>query len=121
MSKKKKRNKNKIKVIKQSNDLSDLLITVPQEILGEIRSRISLYQTEKNWVHHRYMADFLIQSVRVDYPDVAKLLNDGIVRVASYTNRRMGYDVCDNINVCQDKCKDVYNSSCSNYIQRRKK
>lgn len=98
-------------------ELSDLLTSVPVEILGEIRANVSLYQTEQEWLQYRVMADMLIYDIQLQYPDVAKFLVKSVMRIADVTQRYAPYDICDNLNMC-NKCVG-YKFECSNYIRNR--
>lgn len=115
-----KKSKDKFKVNhKGIKEISDLLKNVPEEILGEIRARVGLYQTEADWKTHRYWADIMIDEIYKDNRQVGNLLKEGVFRVAECTKRFMVYDKCDNIKMCEDKCKNEYNFKCKNYIRSR--
>jgi len=114
----KKKVKDKFKINeKDLEDITKLMKDVPNEILGEIRARVSLYQTEHDWLKHRYMADMLINSVSYDNKLVGKMLREGVLRVAKHYKRYMPYDKCDNYDMCRTRCEDKYNFECKDYVR----
>jgi hypothetical protein len=114
-NKKKKGKKKKIKTLDEKV-LSEFLEKIPEDFLTELRTCISLYQTEKDWIKYRGMSELLIQSLISEHDKVKDYIEQSFKNVVMYSGRYMLSDLCDNLTLC-GKC-DGYDFDCNFYIKK---